>query len=75
MEARRQKKKKIRPLAAEGEQLLENIIQLAELLDDEALHQMPEVCFLELAKAVSFRKKETAPSQSFSGRRLRNGAS
>jgi len=65
MEALGQEKKG-RPMGAQGEQILENIIQLAELLDDEALHQMPEVRFLELAKAVSFQK-ENRPSQPSSG--------
>ena len=71
MEALGQEKKG-RPMGAQGEQILENIIQLAELLDDEALHQMPEVRFLELAKAVSFRKKKTGPSQP-SSRRQKKG--
>ena len=41
-----------------GERILENIIRLAELLDDEALKELAGLPFLELAKAVSFNGRK-----------------
>jgi len=41
-------------MGVKEQEILENIIRLAELLDDEALKELADLPFLELAKAVSF---------------------
>ena len=46
-------------MGVKEQEILENIIRLAELLDDEALKQLADLPFLELAKAVSFNRRET----------------
>ena len=45
-------------MGVKGERILENIIRLAELLDDEALKELADLPFLELAKAVSFNGRK-----------------
>jgi hypothetical protein len=41
-----------------AEEILENIVRLAELLDDEALKQVADLPFIELAKAVSINGRK-----------------
>ncbi len=48
-------------MAVKAEEILENIVQLAELLDDEALEQIADVPFLELAKSVSINRRRAKP--------------
>jgi len=38
------------------EEILENIVQLSELLDDEALKEITDLPFIELAKAISINR-------------------
>ena len=40
----------------EAEKILNNIIELAELLDEETLQNAPDVLIVELAKSVSIKK-------------------
>jgi hypothetical protein len=40
----------------EAEKILTNIIELAELLDDETLQNAPDVPIMELAKSVTIKK-------------------
>jgi hypothetical protein len=40
------------------QEILETIVQLADLLDTEALDQIADVPFLELAKAISINRPE-----------------
>jgi hypothetical protein len=42
--------------AKDAREILRNVVRLAELLDGAALRQMPNLPFLELAKAVSIKK-------------------
>jgi len=42
----------------EPRRYLENIVRLAELLDDEALKQVADLPFIELAKAVSINGRK-----------------
>jgi len=38
------------------EEILENIVWLAELLDEEALRHLPDLPFLELEKSISINR-------------------
>jgi hypothetical protein len=40
-------------MAKKAQEILENIVRLAELLDAEAIKQLADIPFVELAKAVS----------------------
>jgi hypothetical protein len=40
------------------QEILETIVQLADLLDTEALDQIADIPFLELAKAISINRFE-----------------
>jgi hypothetical protein len=42
-----------------AEEILENVVRLAELLDDDDLKEMADVPFLELAKAVSINRRNS----------------
>jgi hypothetical protein len=44
----------------EAEKILNNIVQLAELLDDEALQNADGIHFIELARSVSLKKSRKA---------------
>ncbi|MGH7772385.1 MAG: hypothetical protein ACREQA_09120 [Candidatus Binatia bacterium] len=48
-------------MGVKAEEILENIVQLAELLDDEALEQIADLPFLELAKSVSINRRRAKP--------------
>ena len=39
-------------------EILETIVQLADILDTEALYQIADVPFLELAKAISINRSK-----------------
>ena len=52
-----------------AEEILETIVRLAELLDDEALKQVADLPFMELAKALSIKRPETRGDDSFLTRR------
>ncbi len=39
-----------------AEEILQNLMQLAELLDEEALRRLPDLPFLELARIISIRQ-------------------
>lgn len=68
-------------MAKKAQEILENIVRLAELLDAEAMKQLADIPFVELAKAVSIggahleegAKQETRKrNQSMSSRRRPN---
>ena len=40
------------------QEILETIVQLADILDTEALYQIADVPFLELAKAISINRSK-----------------
>jgi hypothetical protein len=44
----------------EADKILDNIIQLAELLDEEALRNADGIHFIELARSVSMKKSRKA---------------
>ena len=44
----------------EADKILDNIIQLAELLDEEALRNADGIHFIELARSVSLKKRRKA---------------
>jgi hypothetical protein len=44
-----------------ADEILENIVQLAELLDDEVVEEIADVPFIELAKAVSINRPKSQP--------------
>ena len=44
----------------EADKILDNIIQLAELLDEEALRNADGIHFIELARSVSLKKSRKA---------------
>ena len=44
----------------EADKILDNIIQLAELLDEEALRNADGIHFIELARSVSLKKPRKA---------------
>jgi hypothetical protein len=44
----------------EADKILDNIIQLAELLDEEALRNAEGIHFIELARSVSLKKSRKA---------------
>jgi hypothetical protein len=44
----------------ETEKILNNIVQLAELLDEEALRNADGIHFIELARSVSLKKSTKA---------------
>jgi hypothetical protein len=46
-------------MVKKAEEILENIVRLAELLDNEALEQVADLPFVELAKAVSIKQPKT----------------
>jgi len=54
------------------QEILETIVQLADILDTEALYQIADVPFLELAKAISVGKAGCEDRKaSFKGRSRR----
>ena len=48
-------------MGVKAEEILETIVQLAELLDDEALEQIADLPFLELAKSLSINRRTAKP--------------
>ena len=48
-------------LGQKAEEILENIVLLAELFDNEALEQLADVQFMELTKAVSINSVRPSP--------------
>jgi hypothetical protein len=60
-------------MATEAEKIMDNIIQLAQLLDEETLRNASGIRFIELARSVSFNRPKKSHRRAQGGQDHKGG--
>jgi hypothetical protein len=60
-------------MTTEAEKIMDNIIRLAELLDEETLRNASEIRFIDLARSVSFNVSKKSHRRMHGGQDHKSG--